>query len=423
MEEKMHQRRLSPEQGRFILDLKGIGISNTEVAEKLGITEGAVRYRIKRQESGAQDGRRHKFSSLNTYHEFIHTWIDDYKDSSHRPTLKALFNLLKGYHNYRASYDALRRYVRKHFPEFAKKGARIRIETPPGVLMQIDWKEDVAVQLGAPGNWIKVHALVFSLSFSRKTVVILSSDRTLSSFINAHQRAFSLFGGLPQYIRPDCLRSAILKWRGARSLLNERYKKYMNDLGIEVFPSRPGTPTDKGKVEKRIGDLFKRLNLRHAIFQNLADLQGYVDGELFIAEQNWSCGATGLRVPESFAYEKRYLKSLPESFPELPVKEQRTRVRRDGTVWFAGNYYQVPGVYTDKVVLCLHSGLEIRIYHAGEEIERYPFLPGVKGMVRLTEKALTDDALQLSPRVRGWALEVARRQVDIYHELLGGIVG
>jgi hypothetical protein len=82
-----------------------------------------------------------------------------------------------------------------------------------------------------------------------------------------------------------------------------------------------------------------------------------------------------------------------------------------------------PVVYTDKVVLCLHSGLEIRIYHAGEEIERYPFLPGVKGMVRLTEKALTDDALQLSPRVRGWALEVARRQVDIYHELLGGIPG
>jgi hypothetical protein len=289
--------------------------------------------------------------------------------------------------------------------------------------MQIDWKEDIHVQLEAPGMWVKVHALVFSLSFSRKTVVILSADRTLSSFINAHQRAFSLFDGLPQYIRPDCLRSAILKWRGARSVLNERYQKYMNDLGIEVFPSRPGTPTDKGKVEKRIGDLFKRLNLGHAIFENLADLQDYIDRELFLAEQNWRCGATGLTVPESFAYEKRYLRSLPASFPQMPVKEQRTRVRRDGTVWFDGNYYQVPGVYTDKVVLCLHTGLEIRIYHSGEEIERFPFLPGARGMVRLSEKAFIHNKVPLSPQVREWALEVARRQVDIYHELLGGIPG
>jgi hypothetical protein len=68
----------------------------------------------------------------------------------------------------------------------------------------------------------------------------------------------------------------------------------------------------------------------------------------------------------------------------------------------------------------LHTGQEIRIYHEGDEIERYGYLPGAKGMVRLSEKTLNDPGLVLSDTVRGWALDVARRQVDIYEEILAG---
>ena len=37
--EEMLQKRLSVEQGRFIVDLKKLGMSNGEVAEKFGVTE------------------------------------------------------------------------------------------------------------------------------------------------------------------------------------------------------------------------------------------------------------------------------------------------------------------------------------------------------------------------------------------------
>jgi hypothetical protein len=194
----------------------------------------------------------------------------------------------------------------------------------------------------------------------------------------------------------------------------------MSDLGIEVFPARPGTATDKGKVEKRIGDLFRRIDLKHRIFEDVLQLQRFIDRTLVDLEEEWICGATGLSIRESFEYEKRFLKPLPESFPELPLKESRTKVRRDGTVYFCGNYYQVPQIYRDKSVLCLHTGQEIRIYHEGDEIERYGYLPGAKGMVRLSEKTLNDPKLILSDTVRGWALEVARRQVGIYEEIRAG---
>jgi hypothetical protein len=332
--------------------------------------------------------------------------------------MKALYTMLLCHHNYDLSYDALRRYIRRHYPEILKKGARLRIETPPGALMQVDWKENVSVQIGGIGNWVKIQFLCFLLCFSRKMKVRVSEKKDLPAFIRCHQQAFRSFGGLPAWIRPDCLRSAVVRWYGERSVLNERYEKYLNDLGIGVLPSRPGTPTDKGKVEKRIQDLFCRLDLKKRIFSDFSDLQLHIDGVLSVLENEWSCGATGLSIAKSFDYEKQYLQCLPDIFPALPVAEKRTVVRRDGTVYFAGNYYQVPQIYIDKQVLCLHTGEQIRIFHAGDEIECFSHLPGTKGMVRLSQQAISEASTPLSERVRRWSLEVASRQMEMYQQIL-----
>jgi len=41
-------------------------------------------------------------------------------------------------------------------------------------------------------------------------------------------------------------------------------------------------------------------------------------------------------------------------------------------------------------------------------------------MVALSHQALIDPELHISPTVREWALDVARRQVSIYHEITQG---
>ena len=325
--------------------------------------------------------------------------------------------MLREHHGYRRSYDALRRYIRKHFPELHKKGARCRLETPPGKLLFVDWKEDLRVQLGAPEAWTLIQALCFALGFSRKTVVWFSFRKDLKSFLAGHQEAFREYEGLPEAIRPDCLRSAVRVWRGAASTLNERYRKYLEPLGVIVLPARPGAPEDKGKIEKRILDLFSRLDLRHRVYRDLDDLSVRTRRILEESETTWRSGATGFSVAASYAYEKPYPRPLPLHFPALPVKESRTRVRRDGTVFFDGNCYQVPGVYRDRAVLCRHTGGEIVIDHEGDEIGRFTVLPQAQGMVRLSVQALEDPEIHLSERVRIWGLEVARRQVQIYQEM------
>jgi len=132
-----------------------------------------------------------------------------------------------------------------------------------------------------------------------------------------------VFGDLPEVIRTDCMKSAIVKWKGAHSVLNESYKRYISGLGIGAFPSRPGTPQDKGKMEKRIRDLFSWMDFKHRVFRDMADLQESLDREHSELKKEWRCGATGLSVEESFAYEREHLRALPDHFPSFPLKEKR----------------------------------------------------------------------------------------------------
>jgi transposase len=416
----MPQSRLSPDDDDFIMNMKRLEYSNREIARKLKVSEGTIRYRIKRKQSKREDGRQIRPSALDPFRAVIAQWIADYEGSRRRPTLKTLYGWLRRDHGYDHSYDAFRRYVRKHFPELHKKRAWIRIETPPGTLLFVDWKEDILVQMWQPGHWVKIQGLCFTLGFSRKMAVRFSDKKDLAAFIHSHQKAFEEFSGLPEVVRTDCLKSAIVQWKGSHSVLNESYRRYMSGLGIGVFPARPATPQDKGKMEKRILDLFSRMDFKHRVYRNMADLQEKVDRELRGMEKEWRCGATGLSVAESFAYERAHLRALPLDFPSFPLKEKRTTVRRDGTVYFDGNYYQVRGEYRDRGVLCINTGEEIMIYHEGQQIGHFSYLPGTKGMVMLSEQAIEAKDVYLSETVRQWALEVAQRQVAIYQEIIHG---
>ena len=399
----------------FIIKMKKLKYSNCEIARKLGVTEGAIRYRVKRHLAGKKDGRKEKASELDRYYALLKQWEEDYSDEYHRPGMKTLFECLQSNYGYKGSYDAFRRYLGKHFSGFHGKVVRMRIETPPGAIAFVDWKEDVPVQMGGWDGWIKVQALCMSLGFSRKPVVRFCEKKDLASFIHGHQEGFRRLGGLPEMVRTDCLKSAVLQWKGSKSVLNERY---MKGLGVGVFPSRPGEPEDKGKLEKRIRDVFSRLDVKHQMYADMADLQRRADEEIEKLASQWQSGATGRSVTESFAYEQQYLKPLPEHFPVVPLDERRTRVRMDGTVFFGGNYYQVRGVYRGHGVLCVNTGQEIVIYHEGGEIGRFGYLPKAKGMVRVSEEAIVDTGVYLSDKVRGWAVEVARRQVALYHDIV-----
>lgn len=174
-------------QDRTIMVLKQAGrMSNVAIAERLGVTEGAIRYRLKRMRAKAVDKRTQRPSRVSEYEGVIGSWVEDYAGRSHRPAIKALYERLVEHHGFPLSYDALRRYVKKRHPGFFGRKVRTRIETPPGLLALVDWKEKVAVRLGTPERWETLHCFVYVLGFSRKTVAVWSGSKDLASWIRAH---------------------------------------------------------------------------------------------------------------------------------------------------------------------------------------------------------------------------------------------
>jgi len=404
----------------LIMAFKSIGLSNRELARRLGVSEGTIRYRMKKLAEKKTDGRKTRYSAVCGYEEIIEGWIQSQRGKTHSKTLKSLYMMLKEFHKYELSYDALRRYVRKRYPEYKNSRRYIRVITPPGVLGQTDWKEEVEVQMLRPGRWVKMNFFVLSSRFSTYPLVVASERKDQANYENCHERVFKRAGGLFEYLRPDCVPTAVVTWRNGKAVINESYENYLKKLNIKLVPSRPRMPTDKGGVEKRIQDIFNRVDFSQIVFGDILELESWLEEQIRELAKEWRCSATGLSVLESFEYEKKYLRELPEDFPQVVVKERRGKVRNDGTVWFMGNYYQVPQELTGKAVLCMHTGDEIVIYHEGREIVRKPYLPLAKGMVFLDEGSIEESQTKLSGYVKSWALEAASRQIEYYEEILQG---
>jgi hypothetical protein len=417
-----HMSKLNQAQMEFIMSGNNLELSCVELAKRLGVTEGAVRYHRKKQKK--EDGRKTRFSKVSNHQTPINNWVQENqaKDRQNRDTMLSLYNKLSTFHEFSLSYDALRRYIKKHYPDLVKKGYKIRVETPPGKLSQIDWKESVNVQIGSIDNWVKVNFLVIILCFSRKPAIVVRQNKDKASFLSAHHEAGCKLNGLTEYIRSDCMKTAVKLWNGRSSEMNHDYQEYLDRIGVKAFPARPGNPTDKGKVEKKIQDIFREIDFQDTIFENLEELQQYIDKVIEDKCKIWISPATGTTIEKAYAFEQKSLKPIISKSPAIPVDSIQTRVQKGSLVYFRRNFYQIPEGYVGQSVRVINTGTKIEIYHKGELLDSHHYHPDIKGMIRLSQKAIELNTRPLSELTKQWSLEVAGRQLDYYHSITGGLL-
>jgi transposase len=90
------------------------------------------------------------------------------------------------------------------------------------------------------------------LSYSRLDYYEVVYDQRVETFIQCHINAFNYFGGVPQYIKIDNLKAAILKTNFYEPIYQELYKNFAYYYGFHPLPCRIRRPNDKGKVESGI---------------------------------------------------------------------------------------------------------------------------------------------------------------------------
>ena len=90
------------------------------------------------------------------------------------------------------------------------------------------------------------------LSYSRYDYYDVVHDQKVETWLKCHINAFKYFGGVPQVIKLDNLKSGVLKPDINDPLLQKDYKRLSEHYGFLPSPCRVYRPQEKGKVESGI---------------------------------------------------------------------------------------------------------------------------------------------------------------------------
>ena len=78
-------------------------------------------------------------------------------------------------------------------------------------------------------------------------------DQKLETFLRLHENAFVDLGGVPQIVRQDNLKAAVVRACLYDPDSNDTYLAFARHWGFTPLPIRPRTPRENGKEERSGG--------------------------------------------------------------------------------------------------------------------------------------------------------------------------
>ncbi len=342
------------------------GTSHCQIARTLGVTEGTVRYHLRRRASRAEDGRRRQVRRAVVVAPVIEAWIAARSGCRRPPNVRDLYEHLVEEHDYAGSYNSVRRYVRARYPKPRLRTYR-RVETPPGAQTQTDWAEYPRIDVGDGAEWL--HAFVMVLSHSRKPALVWSRSEDLLAWLACHNGAYRRLGGVAATNRVDNVKTAIVHGAGAWGTIHPAYRAYAATVGFHIDACAPRAPEAKGKGEAKVR-LSRQLVDTARRYGGLEELQAETDRRIERWAERTLCPATGKTVQESFLREQETLRELP-ILPE-PFDVAVTRpVGRDAMVRFEGREYAVPFVHAGERVEVRGCSGTVQILAEGRIVKEY----------------------------------------------------
>lgn len=224
----------------------------------------------------------------------------------------------------------------------------------------------------------KAWVFIMSLSYSRYMYAAITLDQSVQTFIRCHTEAFRYFGGVPQTVKIDNLKAAIVETDFYEPTVQRTYAAFAKHYGFLPDSCRAYTPTDKGKVESNVkyvkDNCFKGLD-----FSDLQEARRFLAGWLSDTANRRKHGTTGKQPQKIFLEtEKDKLGPLPaQDF--IFSKSGCATVRTDCHIVHEGNFYSVPYAYIGMDVDVIEVNHLLKIYHAGKEIALHSLCEHAKG--------------------------------------------
>ncbi len=195
-------------------------------------------------------------------------------------------------------------------------------------------------------------------------------SQELRHWLTAHIHALRFFGGVPTFVVPDNLKSAVTDACRWGRVLNRSYQRLAEYYGFGILPARPYKPRDKSKVEKAVQHVEQRAlaKLRDFTFFSLDELNQQLVVLRDELNQEPFQKLPGSRCSWFESIDKPALLALPELEFESEEWKLSVQVPKDYHLELSSHYYSVPYKlvgdqvdlrYTAHIVEALHNGTRV----------------------------------------------------------------
>jgi transposase len=239
--------------------------------------------------------------------------------------------------------------------------ATVRVETPPGDQLQIDFGQK-RVEIG--GERVRVFFLVAVLSYSRRLFVKAFLNERQDDWREGIAAALTHFGGVPRTILGDNARALVSGRDRATGTVtfHPAYLAFCRDWDVQPRACAPYRARTKGKTEAGV-KYVKRNAVAARTFASFAALEAHLSAWMARADERIH-GTTHEAPRARFDRDERAaLRPLPVR--ALPRREQRVRrrVANDAFVDFDTVRYSVPHRLVRDHVDVLVDAQTVRIFH------------------------------------------------------------
>jgi transposase len=292
-------------------------------------------------------------SSAAAYHEVIVAKLE------RGLSVQRIWQDLVECYGYGHSYESVKRYVRG----LKRTGRVVGVyHSAPGQEGQIDFFRGAPTLHPESGQWRRPHVFRMTLGCSRHGYEEAVWDQRLETFLRCHENAFIDFGGVPEVIRHDNLKSGVVRACLYDPDVHDVYCAFAEHWGFVSLPTRPRNPQESGKQE-RSGGYVKDNALKGRRFESLDEQNAHL--------RRWNRTIARLRIhgttrKQVWAHfietEKPALKPIPAE--RFAFFESGTRVvHQDGHVEVRGAFYPAPVHLVGQRVRIRHDASLVKLYH------------------------------------------------------------
>ena len=247
----------------------------------------------------------------------------------------------------------------------------MHLEHKAGDKMYIDFTGSKLHLTQSDGTLRDVEVFVAILGCSQLTYVEAVDSQKREDLIKASENALHYFGGVPQVIVPDNLRSAVTKSSRYEAVLNEEFASFSEHYGIIVIPARAYKPKDKALVEGAVKLIYRSIytQLDDRKFYDLESLNAAIRSALELHNNKLFSGRTYSRREQFEDIERETLSPLNPLRYEIK-RQSIVTVMKNGYVRLGEDihYYSVPYKYIGKKVKVLYTANRVEVYYRYQAI-------------------------------------------------------